>query len=339
MKSNNQSKTNRALISIAVIGIGVYLGFTPLYNLIQGGVAGAVIGASFGAIFVVILTNYLLSKQTEIEQESKRSERVFDEKITLYKAILLETERMLEDGKIQSHEELKKIPFLMLRLQMVGNDEAIQSFQKVYKEINSIFAAEPDKDEVEIPTEASFKILEHLGEFSNVCRLDLGVSDDPISLTLFDEISEDIRQSNTIATGKEVPTEGTIVIHDKIIKLKKDLEFKTVNRNWLAWQCSHWPSRVEFQVVIQPRKKHIFVQFGAENKSGKYVADQMHDLLPIFKSKIPEVDWDIDGWYSEYDNRIFATFDLNDTSKVAEVFVKLINEVQEDVEVAVKQSS
>ena len=81
------------------------------------------------------------------------------------------------------------------------------------------------------------------------------------------------------------------------------------------------------------------MQLGAERKSGKYVADQMHDLLPVFKSKIPEVDWDIDGWYSEYDNRIFATFDLNDTSKVAEVFVKLINEVQEDVEVVVKQSS
>ena len=56
------------------------------------------------------------------------------------------------------------------------------------------------------------------------------------------------------------------------------------------------------------------MQLGAERKSGKYVADQMHDLLPVFKSKIPEVDWDIDGWYSEYDNIIFATFDLNDTS-------------------------
>tara|TARA_B110000003_G_scaffold208552_1_gene207474 strand:+ start:571 stop:750 length:180 start_codon:yes stop_codon:yes gene_type:complete len=46
----------------------------------------------------------------------------------------------------------------------------------------------------------------------------LGVSDVPISLTLFDEISQDIKQSNTIATGKEIPTEGMIVIHDKIIK-------------------------------------------------------------------------------------------------------------------------
>ena len=45
-----------ALLSIIIIGIGVYLGFTPLFDLVGGGVAGQVIGASFGAIFVIVLT-------------------------------------------------------------------------------------------------------------------------------------------------------------------------------------------------------------------------------------------------------------------------------------------
>ena len=55
----------RTLIGIAVVGISVYLGFSPLFDLVQGGVTGAVIGSSFGAIFVIILTMYLLNKQTE----------------------------------------------------------------------------------------------------------------------------------------------------------------------------------------------------------------------------------------------------------------------------------
>ena len=125
-------KANKAILAIAIIGISVYLGFSPLYEKVQGGVAGAVIGASFGAIFVVILTNYLLTKQTEVEQESKRSERVFEEKVSLYKQILLATEKMLEDGVIKGTEEMKSLPFLMLRLQMLGNDEAIMSYQKIY---------------------------------------------------------------------------------------------------------------------------------------------------------------------------------------------------------------
>ena len=69
-------------------------------------------------IFVVILTNYLLTKQTEVEHESF-DERVFEEKVSLYKQILLATEKMLEDGVIKGSEEMKSLPFLMLRLQML----------------------------------------------------------------------------------------------------------------------------------------------------------------------------------------------------------------------------
>ena len=48
----------------------------------------------------------------------------------IYKQILLATEKMLEDGVIKGSEEMKSLPFLMLRLQMLGNDEAIMSYQK-----------------------------------------------------------------------------------------------------------------------------------------------------------------------------------------------------------------
>ena len=79
-----RKRGTNTLIALAIIAVAVYVGFTPLYELINGGVAGAVIGASFGAIFVIILTMYLLNKQTEIEQESKRGEKVFEEKMKIY---------------------------------------------------------------------------------------------------------------------------------------------------------------------------------------------------------------------------------------------------------------
>ena len=126
------------LIAISIIGIAVYLGFTPLFEKIQGGVAGAVIGASFGAIFVIVLTMYLLNKQTEIEQETKKSERVFDEKVALYKEILTATENMVEDGEI-TIEEVTKLPFTLMRLQMLGGDEAIDTYEKVFAKINEVF--------------------------------------------------------------------------------------------------------------------------------------------------------------------------------------------------------
>ncbi|SVE30926.1 uncharacterized protein METZ01_LOCUS483780, partial [marine metagenome] len=135
MKQENKLKSIRkegrnTLIAIVIIGVAVYLGFTPLFNLIGGGVAGAVVGSSFGAIFVIVLTMYLLNKQTEIEQESNKSERVFDEKVQLYQNILNTTRDMIEDGSI-SIDEITKLPFAMINLQMLGDDKVIENYKAV----------------------------------------------------------------------------------------------------------------------------------------------------------------------------------------------------------------
>ena len=108
-------KGRHTLIAISVIAIAVYFGFTPLFEYKLGGVAGAVISSSFGAIFVIVLTMYLLIKQTEIEQESKRGEKVFEEKMKIYSDIFEKTEKMLDDGKISKNDEMKKLPFVMVR--------------------------------------------------------------------------------------------------------------------------------------------------------------------------------------------------------------------------------
>ena len=116
-----RKKGSRTLISIAVIAIAVYIGFEPLIANVPDGVAKSVISSSFGAIFVIILTMYLLNKQTEIEQESKKSERVFDEKVRLFREIMDITRDMLLDGRI-SKEEINRLPFPLIRLKMLAND-------------------------------------------------------------------------------------------------------------------------------------------------------------------------------------------------------------------------
>ena len=134
-----RKKGSRTLISIAVIAIAVYIGFEPLISNVPDGVAKSVISSSFGAIFVIILTMYLLNKQTEIEQESKKSERVFDEKVQLFREIMGITRDMLLDGTI-SKEEINKLPFPLIRLQMLANDETITSFALVNQKLNEIYA-------------------------------------------------------------------------------------------------------------------------------------------------------------------------------------------------------
>ena len=148
------------LVSLVIIAFAVSIGFTPLFELIGDGIASRIIGSSFGAIFVIILTMFLLNKQTEIEQESKKSERVFDEKVKIYQQILDITKDMLLDGKL-TPEEINRLPFPLIRLQMLADDKVIESFQKVFDKLNDIYAAE-DGDIVTIADEQRYEIYQLL---------------------------------------------------------------------------------------------------------------------------------------------------------------------------------
>ena len=173
-KTKQQGK--RTLIAISIIAVAVYIGFEPLFEFVPSGVAQSVVGASFGAIFVIILTMYLLNKQTEIEQESKRGERVFDEKVQLYQSMLDIVGDMLMDGKI-SKEEVNKLPFPLIRLSMLGRDETIEAFKDVNKELNSIYSSSDD-DVVVLGEDQKQDVYQLLAKFASKCRLDLEIGDE-----------------------------------------------------------------------------------------------------------------------------------------------------------------
>ena len=194
--NETQKKGYRTLIAIAVIGVAVYLGFTPLFQLVPDGVPKAVISSSFGAIFVIILTMYLLNKQTEVEQESKRGERIFDEKVQLYTAILDTTKSILADGII-SKEEINKLPFPVIKLQMLGGDESISSYINIYSKMNDIYN-KSDHDDVEIDETQKEELYKLLIEFAGKCRVDIGISDEGIKKNVFDSTVKTINQ-----TGKK----------------------------------------------------------------------------------------------------------------------------------------
>ncbi len=184
------------LLALLVIAFAVYIGFSPLFELVEGGVAARVLGSSFGAIFVIILTMFLLNKQTEIEQESKKSERVFDEKVKIYQKILDITRDMLMDGNL-TEEEINRLPFPLIRLQMLADDEVIKSFQLVFNKLNEIYSS--DEEEV-VPLQEDDKkeVYKLLSNFSATCRTDLEISNT--------DIGEQIKQNtvNAIAqSGKK----------------------------------------------------------------------------------------------------------------------------------------
>ena len=161
------------ILSILVIGIGVYLGFTPLFELVPEGVSKAVISSSFGAIFVIILTMYLLNKQTEIEQESKKSEKVFEEKIKIYYVVLNNLTNATKD-KLISSEEFENLRFDFYKLRIIAGSRIWSIFKKILDEIETNIHPEIEYilDENEFD-----KLHKNIGEFVEACSNDLDLED------------------------------------------------------------------------------------------------------------------------------------------------------------------
>ena len=190
----------KILVILVLVGFIVFFGYGPLFDLVGGGIPGRVLGATFGSIFAILMTMFLLNKQTEIEQESKKSERVFDEKVVLYKNILGMSKEMLEDGQLDT-KEILALPFTLIKMQMVGGDEAIKIYTSFFEKINDIYEASED-EVVTIPESEKQQVFSLLSRFAVQCRVDLGISDTPIDESIFARAISVVQQSDKAIKGK-----------------------------------------------------------------------------------------------------------------------------------------
>jgi hypothetical protein len=114
-------------------------------------------------------------------------------------------------------------------------------------------------------------------------------------------------------------------------------QFKEIHRNYISFQGTGWPEKLEFQIITRKRQKIYIVQIGAEKKSGKPIAEQMSSILELTKSKLPHIEWKIGPWLSDYDNRMFTHVDISDPDKAAEVFLELISNMFNDLDKRVSE--
>ena len=294
------------LISLVIIAFAVSIGFSPLFEFIGDGIASRVIGSSFGAIFVIILTMFLLNKQTEIEQESKKSERVFDEKVKIYQEILDITKDMLLDGKL-TPEEINRLPFPLIRLQMLADDKVIESFQKVFNKLNEVYGEE-DGDIVEIKDEQRDEIYQLLSDFSGECRKDLQISDVEIDPSIKERTATTISNSGKKSKdysrysfdGVELPKNGYVyAVIENYVSQNPGITLdqfpqKVIERNFNGRKNIYevWKTYDEAIKLYQDKG---YKRFYVTKRGGDYINDK--DM--VIKLADAEIcisnQWDLDG--------------------------------------------
>ena len=102
---------------------------------------------------------------------------------------------MLVDGSL-TKEEINRLPFPVIRLQMLSDDDVIKSFQEVFDKLNEIYSSE-DQDTVQIQDDDKNEIYELLSNFAGECRKDLEISNIQINEKIKNETANTISQANS----------------------------------------------------------------------------------------------------------------------------------------------
>lgn len=187
MKVRKKYKNLLNAVFVFIIAFSSFLAFEPLFEHLGQKASQEFAAAIFGTIFAAVITMVLLNKQTETEEERSRSEKVFEQKITLYNQAIDTLQSIFEkqDNRNQimlERSHITQLEFLLAKMMMIGNDKTINEFKAFYEIVTNNYS--PQTKILYLDSSDKQTIF----RFADYCREELGLSDK----TLEKETLEDI---------------------------------------------------------------------------------------------------------------------------------------------------
>ena len=189
--------SKNSFILLIALALVVFVGFKPLFEYAPEGISQEVLVAGIGALFVTLISLFLLEQQASQAKENLLRERKLGEYFTAVK--------LVRDGvadNVLSQDELNKIKFGILTLQLVGGPAAVAAYSKVFERMNDIFEKESqylsdDSPPFLLLDDHSPELFKLVQDFSNECRLDMNLL----------PISDDDSRKITINVSKNTSTQ------------------------------------------------------------------------------------------------------------------------------------
>lgn len=94
----------------------------------------AILSAIIGVLLTVIVTNLLLNKQSESEEEKEKSVKVFEEKLKIYQQFLDKLQEVIKDDRI-TEGEVKELIFQISTIAMHTKPEYVNPILKELEEL------------------------------------------------------------------------------------------------------------------------------------------------------------------------------------------------------------
>lgn len=175
---------------VFLIAFSAFLAFEPLFNSLQQSAAQEFASAIFGTIFAAVITMVLLSRQTETEEEKSRSEKVFEEKLTLYNQAIDVLQDIFKQANAKNqvemaHADIVELEFILAKLIMVADEKTIHEFRLIYQNISKHYS--PKTGLLNLTSTDRHIVF----RFSDYCREDLGLSSQNIQKEILEDIVYD----------------------------------------------------------------------------------------------------------------------------------------------------
>ena len=204
MKKFKLSKNTRNALFVFLIAFSAFLAFEPLFENLGQKAAQEFAAAIFGTIFAAVITMVLLSKQTETEEEKSRSEKVFEEKLSLYNKAIDALQNIFKkaDGNNQvkiPQADIIELEFILAKLIMIANNKTIHEFRLICKNLSNSYS--PTDNMLSINSTDKHMLL----RFADYCREELGLSNKNIEKEILEDIVLDSELFTQLKQLKRYP--------------------------------------------------------------------------------------------------------------------------------------
>jgi hypothetical protein len=189
------TKLNWSYIAVIALAAALYIGFDELIVSGQSETARETLNAAIGVIFVIITTMYMLTKQTEIEQEKELHNEIFRKKLQLYESVIGTWQKTCFLDTAINTEQFAACVQAQLQLGMISDPDVLKSGNEIFKDILKVYT-----DEIERPmyAEEQQAIFEKLAGFIENARKDLELDLVKLPKDLLDSYKANVSKAGVV---------------------------------------------------------------------------------------------------------------------------------------------
>ncbi len=202
------------LLGVFIIGVFFIIPFSLLDQLEwdpdwkHANFVDSILATMLGGVAVAIITGVLIIFQNVIGMDREKNQKIFDQRVQLYKNFLEQTMAIIDDDVLEDHER-KNLMVIEKDILMIASPETYNAWYDVYrhilklprtvKEMNKLRDNPKDAEEHSNRVQ---KIAELTTYFVNQCRKDLQI------VPITNDVVQQINAANKLEIEKHLFTGG-----------------------------------------------------------------------------------------------------------------------------------